>query len=63
MWWLIGIGGLLSFGFLVDWWYKRKGINDLTPEENAKNVSKSERIYMESHLHNTRNDHFGNGGL
>ena len=63
MWWLTGIGGLLLLGFLVDWWYKRKGINDFNPEENVKHVSESERIYMESHMHNIRNDHHNNGGI
>jgi hypothetical protein len=57
MWWLIGIVGLLGFGFLVDLVYKRKGIHDVNPEENAKHVSQSERIYMESYMHNMRNDH------
>jgi hypothetical protein len=62
MWWLIGIGGLLFFGFLVDWAYKRNGIHNIDPEENAKHVSSSERVYMESHFHNMRNDH-RNGGF
>lgn len=62
MWWLIGIGGLLSFGFLVDFWYKKKGIV-LNPEENAKHVSESERIYTESYMHNLKNNHQDNGGI
>lgn len=63
MWWLIIIGGLLAFGFLVDWWYKRKGIHDINPEENAKHVSDSERIYMESYLHNIKDNHNDIGGI
>ncbi|RBP86579.1 hypothetical protein DFO70_12547 [Cytobacillus firmus] len=62
MWWLIGIGGLLSFGFIVDRWNKRKGINNFDPEENAKHVSNSEKIYMESHMHNVKNNNQDNGG-
>jgi hypothetical protein len=63
MWWLVGIGALVLFGVIVDWWYKRKGISDFNPEENAKNVSASERIYMESHMQNMRNNHQDNGGI
>lgn len=63
MWWLIVIGAFLLFGFLTDWWYKRKGIHDLDPEENSKHVSESERIYVESYMHNIRNDHHDTGGF
>ena len=63
MYWLIGIGVLLGFGALVDWWYKRHGINHVEPEENAKHVSDSERIYMESYMHNMRNNHSDHGSL
>lgn len=63
MWWLIGIGGMLAFGFLVDWWYKRNGIRFVDPKENEKHVSDSEKIYMESYLHNIKNDHSDNGGI
>lgn len=63
MWWLIGIGGFLFFGYLVDWRYKRKGIKDFSPEESAKHVSNSERVYIESHMHNSKNNHQDNGGF
>ncbi|MCM3570865.1 hypothetical protein [Neobacillus mesonae] len=63
MWLLIGIGAFLSFGFLVDLWYKRKGIRQTNPVENSKHVSSSERIYIESYMHNMRNDQHGNGGI
>ncbi|MBL4955068.1 hypothetical protein JK635_23195 [Neobacillus sp. YIM B02564] len=56
MGWLIIIGGLLAFGFLVDWLYKRKGIAYTDPKENEKHVSKSERVYMESHMHNMKDN-------
>jgi hypothetical protein len=48
---------LLGVGMCVDWWHKRHGIDDFDPEENAKRVSESERAYMESHMHNMKNDH------
>ena len=56
MGWLIIIGGLLIFGALVDWLYKRKGITYTDPKENEKHISQSERIYIESHMHNLKND-------
>ncbi|NHM32685.1 hypothetical protein [Neobacillus terrae] len=57
MGWILIIGGLLAFGFIVDWFYKSKGIDHLDPSENEKHVSESERVYIGSHLHNIRNDH------
>ncbi|GHH96912.1 hypothetical protein [Neobacillus kokaensis] len=63
MWWLMGIGGLLGLGFIVDLIYKKKGINQIDPEENAKHVSESERVYMESTMHNIKNDHHGSSGF
>ncbi|MGJ7922373.1 hypothetical protein [Neobacillus sp. LXY-4] len=54
---LILSGVLLALGATVDWMYKRRGITDLNPEENAKHVSESERVYIESHMHNIKNDH------
>jgi hypothetical protein len=64
MWWLlIFMAVLLGFGFFVDWIYKRKGINVTDPEENSKHVSESERIYIESHMHNLKNNHQDNGGF
>ncbi|MEH7110160.1 hypothetical protein [Bacillus sp. JJ1764] len=63
MGWLVIIGGLFVFGYIVDWVYKRKGIRDFDPEENAKHVSDSERVYMESFMHNVRNDQHNSGGF
>ena len=61
IWFLIFCATLLGLGFVVDWWNNKHGIRGFDPEENAKHVSESERAYMESYLHNTRNDH--NNGL
>jgi hypothetical protein len=63
MWLIIGIAVFIGFGFLVDWIYKRKGINAIDPEENSKRISESERIYIESHMHNLKNNHQDNGGF
>ncbi|MGN7399252.1 hypothetical protein ACTHO0_05300 [Cytobacillus praedii] len=58
MWFLaILCVSLLGIGFLVDWWNKRHGIRNFDPEENARHVSESERAYIESHMHNIKNDH------
>lgn len=54
MLWLIILGGLLGFGMLVDVIYRRKGIQHTDPEHNEQHVSSSERVYIESHLHNSR---------
>jgi hypothetical protein len=56
-WVLVAIGGLFAFGFLVDWIYKKNGITYVEPEENAKHASESERVYIESHMHNIKNEH------
>lgn len=48
---------LLGTGMFVDWWHKKHGIDDFYPEENEKHVSESERAYMESYMHNMKNDH------
>ncbi|OEH93807.1 hypothetical protein BFG57_11365 [Bacillus solimangrovi] len=61
--WLIGAGILLSIGLLVDWLYTRIGIDDVDPNENARNVSVSERVYIESHMHNIRQNHDNTGGF
>lgn len=61
MYWLILIGGLLGIGFIVDFVAKKHSIN-IDPDEGAKNASDSERIYVESYLHNMRNDN-NNGGF
>lgn len=56
MWWFLGIIlTLLGFGLVIDWVAKRRGLTKYDPEENAKNVPDSERIYMENYLHQTRN--------
>jgi hypothetical protein len=57
VWILVICVSLLGIGFLVDLWYKKKGISNLNPEENAKHVSESEKAYIESHMHNIKNDH------
>ncbi len=44
------------FWCLVDWIYKKLGISDLVPEENAKHVSGYERAYVESHMHTIKNE-------
>lgn len=63
MWLIIGIAVFIGFGILVDWIYRRLGINAIDPEENSKIVSESERIYIESHMHNLKNNHQDNGGF
>jgi hypothetical protein len=54
MLWLMIIGGLLGFGVLVDVIYRKKGIRNIDPEQNEMHVPSSERVYIESHLHNSR---------
>ncbi|MFE8697780.1 hypothetical protein ACFYKT_15680 [Cytobacillus sp. FJAT-53684] len=57
MWFLIILCvSMLAFGFVVDWWYKKHGIKNVDPEENAKHVSASERAYIESHMDNIKDD-------
>ncbi|WP_442598803.1 hypothetical protein [Neobacillus sp. D3-1R] len=62
MWWLIVFMAILiGFGLLVDWWHKKHGITNFNPDENAKNISTSERIYAETYLNNIKNGN-DNGG-
>ncbi len=48
---------LLGAGMFVDWWHKKHGIDDFDPGENEKHASDSERAYIESYMHNMKNDH------
>ena len=58
MWFLlIFCLALLGLGVLVDWWNKKHGLHDFDPEVNEKHVSESERAYIESYMHNLKNDH------
>jgi hypothetical protein len=54
--WLLLIGGFLLFGLVIDLIVKKRKI-EINPEEGAKNASESERVYVESTLHNIRQDH------
>lgn len=61
MWFLLILCvSLLGIGVFVDWWNKKNGLTHFDPEENEKYVSESERVYVESYMHNQRNDN--NGG-
>jgi len=51
--WVMLIGGLLGFGILLDFIVKKRKL-EVNPEEGAKNTSDSELVYMETYLHNTR---------
>ena len=62
IWFLMLCAGLLLFGFLVDVWYKRHGITDLNPEENAKHVSGYDKAVSEAYLSNSRDD-YNNGSF
>ncbi|WP_243292289.1 hypothetical protein [Bacillus sp. FJAT-47783] len=53
--WLILIGGLVTLGAVVDITVKKWKLN-IDPEEGAKNASESERVYMETYLHEVRNE-------
>ncbi|MBY0123383.1 hypothetical protein [Bacillus sp. S/N-304-OC-R1] len=58
MWYLlIFCLSLLGFGVLMDWRNKKNGLKGFDPEENHKHVSESERAYVESYMHNLKNDH------
>lgn len=60
MWYLLILClSLLEIGVLVDWWNKKNGLTHFDPEENEKHVSESERAYVESYMHNQRNDRNG----
>ncbi|RDU35868.1 hypothetical protein DRW41_16680 [Neobacillus piezotolerans] len=52
---------LLGFGFIVDYFYKKKGITDLEPERNAANVNGMERAYVESHMNHIRDESRSHG--
>ncbi|MBM7702803.1 hypothetical protein [Metabacillus iocasae] len=58
--WIVLIGGLLGLGFVIDLVAKKRKIN-LDPEEGIKHTSESERVYVETHLHNTRQGNDTNG--
>jgi hypothetical protein len=62
IWFLLVVGSLLLFGFLVDLWYKKQGITDLNPEENAKHVSGYERAVTEAYMSNMKDD-YNNGSF
>ncbi|QED49809.1 hypothetical protein [Cytobacillus dafuensis] len=48
---------LLGIGVIVDWWNKKNGIRNFDPNENEKHVSEMEKAYVESYMHNMKNDH------
>ncbi|SFB07174.1 MULTISPECIES: hypothetical protein [unclassified Bacillus (in: firmicutes)] len=62
VWFLLFIVAILGFGFMVDFMYKQIGIEHVDPRENEKHVSESERIYFESHMHNSKSYH-DHGGM
>lgn len=53
MGWIILIGSLLLFGFLLDRIAKKRNIQ-MNPKEGAKNATDAERIYVETYLHQQR---------
>ncbi|WP_316569017.1 hypothetical protein [Neobacillus sp. YIM B06451] len=52
---------LLVFGFIVDYLYKKKGITDLDPERNTRNINGMERAYVESHMNHIRDESKSHG--
>lgn len=52
---------LLGFGFLVDRFYKKRGITDFDPERNSANVNEMERVYVESHMNHIRDESKSHG--
>ncbi|GCD84066.1 hypothetical protein PTHTG4_31310 [Parageobacillus thermoglucosidasius] len=56
MGWIILIVGLLLMGGVMDFIAKKRNIN-IDPEEGAKNVSDSERIYVETYMHGAKQNH------
>jgi hypothetical protein len=56
MGWIVLIVGLLLLGGIMDFIAKKRNIN-IDPEEGAKNASDSERIYIETYMHNTKQNH------
>ncbi|UII54338.1 hypothetical protein LS684_11640 [Cytobacillus spongiae] len=62
-WIFLGIiATLFGIGFFVDWSYKKRGIHDFDPEENAKHVSGYDKAYLEAHSSQVKDDH-NNGGF
>ncbi len=59
MGWIILIGGLLLLGGIMDFIVKKRNLK-IDPKEGAKNVSDSERIYVETYMHNIRQNHDNN---
>jgi hypothetical protein len=53
MGWIILIVGLLLLGGIMDLIAKKRNMN-IDPEEGVKNASDSERIYIETYMHNNR---------
>jgi hypothetical protein len=53
MGWIILIVGLLLLGGIMDFIAKKRNLK-IAPEEGAKNVSDSERIYIETYMHSTQ---------
>ncbi|NUK31694.1 hypothetical protein HT574_16880 [Parageobacillus sp. VR-IP] len=53
MGWIILIVGLLLVGGVMDFIARKRNIK-IDPEEGAKNVSDSERIYVETYMHSTQ---------
>jgi hypothetical protein len=51
--WIILIVGLLLLGGIMDFIAKKRNMK-IDPEEGAKNASDSERIYIETYMHNTK---------
>jgi hypothetical protein len=54
--WIILIVGLLLVGGVMDFIARKRNIK-IDPEEGAKNVSDSERIYVETYMHSTKQNH------
>jgi len=50
--WIVLIVGLLLVGGVMDFIARKRNIK-IDPEEGAKNVSDSERIYIETYMHST----------
>lgn len=64
MWWLlVFMAVMIGIGLLVDWWHKKHGITDFNPEENAKYISESERVYVESYMDSLKNGNDNGGPL
>jgi hypothetical protein len=46
-------------GGIIDFIAKKRNMK-IDPEEGAKNASDSERIYVETYMHNTKQNHENN---